>query len=375
MLNHTKDAAFENSAQRVVYSYIASLAEFNLPASLDLPAQERRDLETSGREFHAFLSDLYTAMYRSPGQFGLPLTPDICIMGDEADPKQFKQDVKKVLDRTRIIVERGMDFLLFLGEQSDLIGVELVIEKNRYAELLKGCTIKQPFLAGLASVGVAIAKDGDLIKTSAPAYPNLLMAWKRLAQACCSFADLKMGKFNFARADFRALDGQFLPSALDLYKFFDPDDCDRLARLHQFFNDLNYKPVYQIYGIFGWEVQYQGSTRIKASPLLRVENAYRYKNPLQVQVKCASVNRIGHLVSKQPRFLQEDFAHRLYACNGNACNWCQNKKGLGPSEIVFDGETRTVCWYHNPDLAEFNDETLRLIEQYALMHEELLQAA
>jgi hypothetical protein len=145
--------------------------------------------------------------------------------------------------------------------------------------------------------------------------------------------------------------------------------------LHQFFNDLNYRPVYQIYGIFGWEVQYQGPTKIKASPLLRIENAQRYKNELQVHIKCASVNRVGHLVSKQPRFLQEDFARRLYACNGQACNWCENKKGLGPSEFVFDGETQTVCWYHKPDVAEFNDETLRLIEQYALMHEELLQPA
>ena len=109
--------------------------------------------------------------------------------------------------------------------------------------------------------------------------------------------------------------------------------------------------------------------------MLCIQNEQRWKNPLQVQVNCASVNRIGHLVSKQPRFLQEDFAQRLYACNGKACNWCESKKGLGPSEFIFDGETRVVCWYHKPDLAEFNDETLRLIEQYALMHEELAQAA
>ncbi len=283
--------------------------------------------------------------------------------------------LRKLLDKSKILIERGMDFLLFVGEQGELSGGALGLEKNQYAGLLTECKIKKPFLSGLASVGLSISEAGGQVMIQAPAYPRMMLAWKTLAQACIRFKDLKLGKFNFARADFRALDGHFSPSALDLYKFFDPVDYDRLTRLHQFFSDLNYKPEYQIYGIFGWEVQYQGPKKIKASPLLRIENAQRYKNPLQVQVKCASVNRVAPLVYKQPRFLQEDFSHRLYSCNGSACNWCQSKKGLGPSEFIFDGETRTVCWYHNPDLPELNEETLRLIEQYALMHEELAQPA
>ncbi len=97
MLNHTKNTAFENSSQRVIYSYIASLVDFELPDSDSLQAQQRSDLEASGREFRAFLFDLYTVIYRSPEVFGLPLSPDMCIEGGEEDPKQFKQDVKKVV--------------------------------------------------------------------------------------------------------------------------------------------------------------------------------------------------------------------------------------------------------------------------------------
>jgi hypothetical protein len=264
-----------------------------------------------------------------------------------------------------------MDFLLFIGEQGELNEGALRLEKSQYAGLLTEFKIKKPFLTGLASVGLTILEAGEQVRISAPAYPRMPLAWKSLAQACCSYEDPRMGKFHFVRADFRALDGQFKPSSLDLYQFFDPADFERLTRLHQFFSNLKYKPVYQIYGIFGWEVQYQGPTKIKASPLLRIENAQRYQNPLQVQIKCASVNRVRPLVHKQPRFLQEDFASRLITCNGSACNWCQDKKGLGPSEYTFDGKTRTVCWYHHPDLGDFNEETLRLIEQYALMHEEL----
>jgi hypothetical protein len=375
MLNHTKNTTFENSTQRVIYNYLAALADFELPASHSLQIQQCIDLEASGREFRAFLYDLYAAIYRSPEQFGLPVSPDLCIEGGEEDPKQFKQDVKKLLDKSRVVIERGMDFLLYTGVQAGLVGPALVMETSQYADLLKEYKIKKPFLSGLASVGLSMTVAGEQIIIKAPDYPNMLLAWKTLAQACCSFKDPKLGKFNFARADFRALDGHFSPSALDLYKFFDPDDYERLARLHQFFTDLKYKPEYQIYGIFGWEVQYQGPTKIKASPLLRIENAQRYKVPLQVQVKCASVNRVAPLVYKQPRFLQEDFARRLYTCNGSACNWCESKKGLGPSEFTFDGETRTVCWYHNPDLPELNEASLRLIEQYALMHEALAQPA
>ncbi len=375
MSDQIQTKTFENSAQRVIHSYVASLAEFDLPAASSLTPQQRSDLEVSGREFRAFLHDLYNAMYRSPGQFGLPLTPDICIEGGEANPKEFKQVVKRVLDRSSVILERGMDFLLFLGERADLTGTELALEKSRYAELLKECSLKKPFLAGLASVGVSIAEDGDFIRISSPAYPRMTLAWKTLAQACFRFADPKLGKFNFARADFRALDGHFTPPALDLYRFFEPAEYERLARLHQFFTGLKYKPIYLIYGIFGWDVQYQGPSKIKATPLLSIQNAQRYKNPLRVQIKYASVNRLLPLVSRQPSFLQEDFNRRLIGCNGSACNWCQGKKTLGPTTLVVDGETRTVCWFHNSDVDELNDEAVRLIEQYALMHEELAQAA
>jgi hypothetical protein len=53
----------------------------------------------------------------------------------------------------------------------------------------------------------------------------------------------------------------------------------------------DYHPEIQYYGMSGFEVQYQGPKKIKASPLLRVMYSYRHLDPLQVDIKCVSVNR------------------------------------------------------------------------------------
>jgi hypothetical protein len=134
---------------------------------------------------------------------------------------------------------------------------------------------------------------------------------------------------------------------------------------------LNYKPEYQYYGMSGWEVQYQGRKEVKASPLLRIEYSERYLNQLRVGIKCASTNRLAPLFSQQPVFLQEDFFKRAYGCQGEKCNWCASKKNLGPSVLEFNGESRTVCWYSNPDVVDLDDQAVKLIEQYVVMHEQL----
>ena len=178
-----------------------------------------------------------------------------------------------------------------------------------------------------------------------------------------------MGKFHFARADFRGLESSFVPEALDLYAILDPIDVDRLSRLHGFFLDLNYKTQVRVDRIHAWDVQYQGPTRIKASPLLRIQYDPRCQVPLQAAVKLASTRRIVDLVYQQPRFLQEDFAHRVNDCGG--CGWCKNRKGLGATVFRFDGQRRTICWHHKSEIPELDETALEVVQLYALMHEEL----
>ena len=375
MISHARNTLFENSAQRVVYAYLTSLAACQAQVSASPVSSTPRELEDSANQLRLFLQGLYENLYLSPEAFGLPVSPDMCIQGDENDPKQFKQDVKKHLDKPKTLIERGMDFLLLVGAAGVLNDSTLLVDQETYARIVKDCKLKKPFLRGFAEAGLSISDIGEQVKINSAVYPAMFPAYKSLAGACRLYADPKLGRFHFARGDLRALDGEFTPSALELYAIFDPIDFERLSRLHSFFTDLNYKPVFQIYGIYGWEVQYQGPAKIKSSPLVRVEYAQRYKVLLQVFIKCASVNRILDLVYQQPRFLQDDFSHRVIDCNGDACGWCHDKKGLGPSAFTFDGRTRSICWYHYPGIPELNEDSLRLIQQYARMHESLAVSA
>ena len=69
--------------------------------------------------------------------------------------------------------------------------------------------------------------------------------------------------------------------------------------------------------------------------------------------------------------LQTDFSHRAYNCRGDDCGWCYNKKTLGPSKVAFNGEERVVCWYTNPTVYPFTNESVPLIEEYEQMHGKL----
>jgi len=375
MTLHTEKTLYNSTSQRIASIYTASLTEFKpvIPAGLD--PQQHAALAESERDFHLFLRSLYAAFFQSPQQFGLPLSSDMCIKGGEKDPKQFKQDVKQQLDKPKAMIEQGMDFLMLIGVKGILQDAELLVPQGEYADLIKELKIKKPFLAGLAGVGLQISPRGEAVAITSTSHPAMLLALKNLAEACSRYENTRLGKFNFARADFRALDGKFSPAALDLYQYLGTEDLERVTWLHQFMTGMRYFPEYQIYGIFGWEVQYQGPKKIKASPLLRVHYEYRHVNPLRVDIKCVSVNRLIPLIYSQPRYLLEDFSSRLNTCNGEKCNWCHDKKGLGPSVFEFDGVKRTVCWYHNPDIDELNENSMQVIQQYTRMHEALLPVA
>ncbi len=362
---------FDTLAQRVACSYVRSLCEFRavMPAGLD--AGQQLEMETSQHELHAFFQVFYTKLCQSPELFGLPLGPDDCFTGEDTGKAGTKKkaELNKKLQKPRDMIADGLDFLMLAGQQGDLRERALLLPADIYLAYLKGARARKAFLKGMESVGLETIVAGPSVVITSAQFPAMMPALKALASACSNADDKKLGKFNFARCDFRAFDPRYHPSAIDLYHVFHPADYQRVALLHQFFSGLGYQPVFQIYGIFGWEVQYQGKRQIKSSPLLRIEYQERYRYPLSMNLKCASANRITPLVSRQPRFLQEDFSHRVNTC-GN-CDWCKNKKSLGPSLFEFDGVQKQICWYTNGNVDELDDDSVRLIEQYAIMHEEL----
>jgi hypothetical protein len=121
-------------------------------------------------------------------------------------------------------------------------------------------------------------------------------------------------------------------------------------------------------------VKYQGDRKIKATPLYPVDYDDRYLRPLRMQIKCVSSARLVDLMPSQSQLLQDDFSRRVNVCRADECNWCQNQKALGPSELVYNGESRTVCWYTNPDVREFDENTVELIQQYEQLHAGLYES-
>ncbi len=356
--------AFENISQRVVVSYLDHLADLQVV----LPASAPPGLEQSERDLHAFFEAFYTRLFNDPASFGLPLDEDAYVMSDRHGTNE-KAEITKKVKKARDLMELGMGFLMQAGVKGRLRGGELLLDEavvNDYAGKSKA---KKQFLKGLEAVGLAIMPEGEGVVLRSERFPAMMPAFKMLAEACAPQG--RTGELNFGRCDFRALNPGYEPEAMDLYRVFNPADFQRVAELHAYLAQLNYKPVYQYYGMSGWEVKYQGSRAKKGTPLVQIEYSERYLNQLRIFIKCAASNRIIPLLADRPLFLQEDFNRRANHCNGDKCNWCANKKSLGPTEWTFKGETRTICWYTNPDIHVVDDTTVDLVKEYVSLHEAL----
>ena len=195
----------------------------------------------------------------------------------------------------------------------------------------------------------------------------MLAARQTLAVSCAAYESSGMGKFQFARCDFSAAQSR-TPAAVDLYRVFDGDEYRRVMELHGYFEGKKYKAAVEGAGHSAWVVKYQGDRKAKATPLFQIAYDDRYARPLRMLIKCASTTRIADRLPQQSPSLQEDFMQRTYACRGDECGWCRNRKSLGPTTLTLLGETRKVCWYSNPDIHEFNDETVEVIREYEQMH-------
>ncbi len=359
-LGHT----FENISQRVAVTYLDHLADFQ---AVVLPGSPE-GLEQAEQDLHAFFEALYTRVFHDPALFGLPVDEDAYVIIDRHGTNE-KAEITKKVKKARDLMEQGMSFLMQAGVKGTLGGGDLFLDEGVVNDYAGKSKAKKQFLKGLEAVGLEIVLEGAGLVLRSQRFPAMMLAFKLLAEACAPQG--RTGELNFGRCDFRALIPGYEPEAMDLFRVFNPVDFQRVAELHAYLAQMNYKPVYQYYGMSGWEVKYQGSRAKKGTPLVQIEYSERYLNQLRIFIKCAASNRIVPLLADQPLFLREDFNRRANICNGDKCNWCANKKSLGPTEWTFKGEPRTICWYTNPDVNVIDDGTVDLVKQYVLLHEAL----
>ncbi|MBI4928344.1 MAG: hypothetical protein HY835_11300 [Anaerolineae bacterium] len=326
--------------------------------------------ELSRAQLHAFIELVYTRFFESPELFGLPKGADSYLI-KEGDEKDKKSELKRKYKQIHTVIDRGLDFLMQLGVRGEAVDDAMLVTPDAYADILQSSKVGKKFIQALMACGVEIQSGQAAVMVRHMGFPLMADAWAALAHACAEHKQALVGRFNFARCDFRALLGDYVPDALTLYRFFSEEEQAHLRDLHEFLLKLHYKPLITISEMPYWMVQYQGPRKIKSSPFFQVELSERYLNPLQVYVKLVSVDRLAPLMSGQPDFLQADLFTRAYKCNGDACGWCKTRPYVGPSVLEYKGQQRSVCWYSNPDLMAMDDQTTALVKQYALFHQEL----
>ena len=113
---------FQNISQRVACSYLRSLSEFTIVMPEGLDPQQRREMEASQRDLHAFFTTLYEKLYEDPALFGLPLSEDMYVNRDGPGGSKDQQEVNQKLKSVRKPIVEGLEFLSAAGMGGRLDG-------------------------------------------------------------------------------------------------------------------------------------------------------------------------------------------------------------------------------------------------------------
>jgi hypothetical protein len=216
------------------------------------------------------------------------------------------------------MIGQGLDFMMSAGQQGHLSDGRLRLGKEVYATLLKEYKIKKPFLAGLAGIGWTVSEAGEDIAITCPPHPGMPLALKALAEACGRYQDTRLGKFNFARGDFRALDGKFSPAAFDLY-VLEPEARAASPPANSSWSCTT-SPSSASQRL-NWQVQYQVLPKSRERRCCLQCDSLPGPTASRYQVRQRHPREPG---LQAAGFLQEDFNRRAITC-GN-CTWCDGKK-------------------------------------------------
>ena len=328
--------------------------------------------DESQKDLQTFFHTLYKALYDNPEQFGFRLQEDDYLIEGEEGEKDHKQALSRKMKKSRTVILSAMELLIHFGSNGVIANNSLTMPKDEMLEKAFRSRNQKKFFAGMAEMGFHLTDEGEAVTFHNESTPNMLSALEELAKACSKHTDPNIGFFNFFRCDFNALDTKnYIPDIESMYTLFMEEDQGRLLELHRYFVDHGYKTELSIWKT-NWDIKYQGDRKVKSTPLYQLTYEDRYQNPLRVQIKPASTGRLKELIPQQSVVLQKDYSNRAHACRGDDCGWCYNKKTLGPSKVIFNGEERVVCWYTNPMVAPFTDESIPLIQEYEQMHAKLI---
>jgi hypothetical protein len=378
---------YDNISQRAIATAAQGLCVFEPVATGPSGAAGQPGVDAQ-HDLHQFFAALYAAMFEQPERFGMPTSPDDAL-SSERESKERRQEVTKKLKPAQELRDLALDLLQELGRKGQVTGEALVVDEATYRSLLKAKSkAKKVILAAMGEVGLTAQAANGAVTLRNARYPQMMPALKAMAERCAVEGDEEggerpsrfpfkerwlpywRGKSAFARCDLKILLPDYQPDPLSLLGYFSAEDRARAIELHNDMLATGHQAICQAHGPHGWVILYQGPRKIKDSPLVTIDYSERHQNPLRVQIKCASADRLMPTFAEQPPAVQADFRSRVNECGG--CGWCQDKKGLGPSTLTYSGEELTICWYTRPEVDELTDETLEVLRGYVRWHQRLI---
>jgi hypothetical protein len=379
---------YDNISQRAIATLAQGLSVFEPVATGPSGATGQPGVDAQ-HDLHQFFAALYAAMFERPERFGMPTSPDDAL-NSEREGKERKQKVTQKIKPAQELLDLTLDLLQDLGRKGQVTGEALVVDEATYGSLFeaKGKAPKV-ILAAMGEVGLAAQAANGAVTLRNARYPQMMPALKAMAERCAAEGDEEggegpskfpykkrwqpywWGKLAFARCDLKLLLPDYTPDPLSLLGYFSAEDRARAIALHNDMLATGHQAICQAHP-HGWVIQYQGPRKIKGTPLVQIDYSQRHRNPLRVQIKCASTDRLIPYFAEQPPAVQADFRGRVNKCQGASCGWCKNRKGLGPSALTYGGEKLTICWYTRPDLDELTDENLEVLRGYVRWHQRLI---
>ncbi len=346
---------YDSISQRAVDTYRRALVLFDSTA-IDARTESRRQL-------HDFFAALYDLMYEDPAQFGMSTAADDFLENDTHGGDHSSAILRK-LNQQRNKITATTELLRSAGESGRLEDDSLRIPVTKYREMVaRTPKVLAKCLAGLAEIGLLVVeRDGDVVVGNSR-FPKMMAALSELARAQKARRRSKLGHMCFARCDFNSLDADYEPGVEGLFSYFDPGTRDQATALHEFMLETGHTAGFAHGKIHEWELDFQGPRKIKSTQLVRIRYDDRDRDSGLVYVLCAASARLVPYFDEQPEPVQDDFRERIHECDPN-CNWCEDRKGLGPAEL----EGRTICWFTSNRPHAIDDESMQLVRDYVRWH-------
>lgn len=315
---------FDNLAQRLVYSYMASYSQF-VPTNTDEITIEAQ------KQTHDFLSGLLFKIYHNPAIIGLPLEKDDCFDGEAFKDKPELVKTMKNLEKKFL----GFFNLLFeLGIAGEIKNKKLYISNIKIK-------LQKSRLNLLEQIGFKSEIMADTVIIYSKEYTELCSGLKSLSEICKSSDGKDITKQSMTREIFmKCLFDEKNISLTNLY--------GDLAQSGIYLKELEEYFINKGYEIIRYDISFrlQKAYPNKQSGSFAVMFNWRCKNQLSYVVDVPSLRVLMEHFDEIDDELRELVFSRTNTCEN--CGYCTQtgKRVIVALQLNHNGKAITKCPYY-----------------------------